>query len=148
MQHELLCSLESIALQCSCREKRRDLDFPKWPIAGKSRESVNWSTIMAVKRSSISEFKHSSRMTSCNAREKQGYVVYYMSTCRLNKLTGCSKRTMVLYYSTDYLCFRYKRYVARVFCNFFGHKRSSGRKRYPFPIQAFVAVSYCGGSKG
>ena len=47
---------------------------------GKSTESVNWSTIIVVKRSSISEFKHLPRMTSCIAREKQSYVVYCMGT--------------------------------------------------------------------
>ena len=29
-----------------------------------------------------------------------------------------------------------------------GHKRSSGRKRYPSPIQAFVTISCCASSKG
>ena len=29
-----------------------------------------------------------------------------------------------------------------------GHKRSSGRKRYPSPIQKFVAISCCASSKG
>ena len=68
VQHELLCSLETVALQYSCREKR-DVNFFK------SAESVNGFTIMVVKRSSISEFKHSSRMTSCIASTSGRAVV-------------------------------------------------------------------------
>ena len=36
------------------------------------------------------------------------------------EITNYVKRTMVLYYSTDYLCFQYKGYVARLFNYFFG----------------------------
>ena len=84
-------------------------------------------------------------------------------TSRLSRLPDCFKRTMVLYYSTDYLCFRfqYKRLPLHVALGCFpiswenfshntrrGHKRSSGRKRCPSPIQTFVAISCCASSKG
>ena len=49
--------------------------FFKWPIADKSTESVKWSTILVIKRSSISEFKHSSRITSCIASTSGQAVV-------------------------------------------------------------------------
>ena len=51
VQHELPCSLESVSLQYSCREKN-DVNFFKRFIADKSTESVNWSTVVVVKRSS------------------------------------------------------------------------------------------------
>ena len=53
VQHERLCSLESVASEYSTLVARKGMSiFFKWPIAGNPTESVNWST-MIIRQSSI-----------------------------------------------------------------------------------------------
>ena len=119
---------------------------------------------MVVKRSSISEFKHSSQMTSCIAREKQGYVAYCMCTTCQEQAEGLPAVSSELRYCNKVLIicafrFQYKRYPLHAVLGYLlaktffhkthrGYKRSSGRKRYPSPIQTFVTISCCASSQG
>ena len=55
VQHERLCSLESVASEYGTLVAGKERDaifFFKWPIAGNPSESANWSTVI-VRQSSI-----------------------------------------------------------------------------------------------